>query len=413
VATKTALAIVPKDQASAAPVKPVKSGPQRFASVARAIQELQPALPVYALYPKRITRAVKSFMTGFPGETLYAVKANPAPPLLDLIYKAGLRSFDTASLEEVKLIAERYKDAACHFMAPIRIRGTAGEAYRKYGVRSFVIDDERELRRIDEETGITLPSERKNIVIFVRLATPVDGVFLELSSKFGVDSLAGAELLKKVVAAGFTPALTFHVGSLCIRPTAYRQALEICRDAVELSGVELAAFDVGGGFPAPYPGVPSPPMTEYFKAIRDARKALKLSKTAKLYCEPGRALCAEGMSVITQVIRRRDDTLYINDGVYGSFDEMTLPDWNIDYPRRVFMRTGAGKVVSVGGPRRPYRIYGPTCDTLDKMPRPILLPHTLGDEDWIEFGMVGAYSAALRTAFNGFYPDQWVEVLEA
>ena len=412
-ATKTALAVAPAAQAAAAVAKPLKTTPQRYASVARAIQELQPSLPVYALYPKRITKAVKTFMTGFPGETLYAVKANPAPPMLDLIYKAGLRHFDTASLQEVKIIAERYKDAVCHFMAPIRIRGTAGEAYRKYGVRSFVIDDERELKRIDEETGITLPSERKKLTVFVRLATPVDGAFLELSSKFGVDSMAGAELLKKVAAAGFTPALTFHVGSLCIRPMAYRQALEICRDAVELSGVELAAFDVGGGFPAPYPGVPSPPMKDYFQAIREARKALKLSKNAKLYCEPGRALCAEGMSVITQVIRRRDDRLYINDGVYGSFDEMTLPDWNIDYPRRVYMRTGAGKVVEVGGPRRPYRIYGPTCDTLDKMPRPILLPHTLGDEDWIEFGMVGAYSAALRTAFNGFYPDQWVEVLEA
>lgn len=391
---------------------PGPKGPPRFATVARAIEALQPALPVYALFPKRISRAVKKFMTGFPGKTMYAVKANPAAPLLDLIYQAGLRDFDTASLPEVKLIAERYKDATCHFMAPIRIRGTAGEAYRKYGVRSFVIDDERELKRIEEETGVTLPSEKKQITLFVRLSTPVDGAFIELSSKFGVDAAAGAALLKKVAAAGFTPALTFHVGSLCIRPLAYRQALEFCRDAVEMSGVELAGFDVGGGFPAPYPGVPAPAMDEYFAAIKEARKTLKLSKTAQLYCEPGRALCAEGLSTITQVIRRRDDRLYLNDGVYGSFDEMTLPDWNIDYPRRVYMRTGSGKVVEVGGPRRPYRVYGPTCDTLDKMPRPILLPHTLGDEDYIEFGMVGAYSCALRTAFNGFYPDQWVEVQE-
>lgn len=389
------------------------SGPPRFASVAQAIEKMQPALPVYALFPKRITRAVRAFLTGFPGETLYAVKANPAPPLLDLIYKAGLRHFDTASLPEVKLIAERFKDATCHFMAPIRIRGTAGEAYRKYGVRTFVIDDERELQRIDEETGVALPSERKNITLYVRLSTPVDGAFLELSSKFGLDAAAGADLLKKVAAAGFTPALTFHVGSLCIRPMAYRQALEFCRDAVVASGVELAGFDVGGGFPAPYPGVPAPPLDDYFYAIREARKTLKLAKNAKLYCEPGRAICAEGVSAITQVVRRRGDRIYLNDGVYGSFDEMTLPDWNIDYPRRVFMRTGAGKVVEVGGPRRPYRVYGPTCDTLDKMPRPVLLPQNLGDEDWIEFGMVGAYSCALRTAFNGFYPDQWCEISEA
>lgn len=393
--------------------KPKKAGPKRFATVARAIEALRPELPVYALYPKRIAKAVKKFMTGFPGKTLYAVKANPAPPLLDLIYKAGLRDFDTASLPEVKLIAERYKDATCHFMAPIRIRGTTGEAYRKYGVRSFAIDDETELKHLDEETGITLPSERKKVIVFVRLSTPVDGAFLELSSKFGLDAADGAALLKKVAALGFTPALTFHVGSLCIRPLAYRQALEFCREAVEMAGVELGGFDVGGGFPAPYPGVPAPPMDEYFKAIREARQSLKLPRKAPLLCEPGRALCAEGMSAITQVIRRKEGRIYINDGVYGSFDEMTLPDWNIDYPRRVYMRTGAGKVVEVGGPRRAFRVYGPTCDTLDKMPRPILLPNNLGDEDWIEFGMVGAYSAALRTAFNGFYPDQWVEVQEA
>ncbi len=383
-----------------------------YPTVADAIEALQPALPVYALYPKRIAAAVKTFMSGFPGTTLYAVKANPAPAMLDLIYKAGLRHFDTASLQEVKLIAERFPDAACHFMTPIRIRGAAGEAYRKYGVRSFVIDDERELRRIDEETGVTTPAERARIMIYVRLSTPVDGAFLELSSKFGLDAARGADLLKKVAAAGFTPALTFHVGSLCIRPLAYRQALEFCRDAVAMSGVEIAGLDVGGGFPAPYPGVPAPALGEYFKAIKEARRTLRLAKDAKLYCEPGRAICAEGMSVITQVVRRNGDFIYLNDGVYGSFDEMTLPDWNIDYPRRVFMRTGAGKVVAVGGPRRPYRVYGPTCDTLDKMPRPILLPQNLGDEDWVEFGMVGAYSAALRTGFNGFYPDDWVVVQE-
>ncbi|BCW90039.1 Lysine/ornithine decarboxylase [Alphaproteobacteria bacterium SO-S41] len=400
-------------KAAASADTPKRSGPQRFPTVARAIEALRPSLPVYALYPKRITKSVKSFMSGFPGTTMYAVKANPAPPLLDLIYKAGLRDFDTASLPEVKLIAERYKDATCHFMAPIRIRGTTGEAYRKYGVRSFAIDDETELKHLDEETGITLASERKQVKVFVRLSTPVDGAFLELSSKFGLDAADGAVLLKKVAALGFTPALTFHVGSLCIRPLAYRQALEFCREAVEMAGVELGGFDVGGGFPAPYPGVPAPPMNDYFKAIRDARKALRLPPKAPLLCEPGRALCAEGISAITQVIRRKEGRIYINDGVYGSFDEMTLPDWNIDYPRRVYMRTGAGKVVEVGGPRRAYRVYGPTCDTLDKMPRPILLPTNLGDEDWIEFGMVGAYSAALRTAFNGFYPDQWVEVQEA
>ncbi len=407
--TKTAALVAAPPHAATRSADPARP---RFRSVARLIEEMKPVEPVYALYPKRISRAVRRFMSGFGGRTLYAVKANPAPAMLDLIYKAGLRDFDTASLQEVKLVAERFKDATCHFMTPIRLPGAAGEAYRKYGVRSFVVDDPRELKRIVEETGIVSAAERRKTRIFVRLSTPVEGAFLELSSKFGVDADEGAELLKAVAAEGFTPALTFHVGSLCIRPVAYAQALEYCRAAIDMSGVEVGALDVGGGFPAAYPGVPAPPLEDFFFAVAQARKALKLPKSAEMLCEPGRALCADGMSVVTQVIRRRGDRIYLNDGVYGSFDEMTLPDWNIDYPRRVFMRTGAGKAVEVGGPRRPYRVYGPTCDTLDKMPRPILLPHTIGDGDWIEFGMIGAYSAALRTRFNGFFPDRFAEVQE-
>jgi ornithine decarboxylase len=401
-----------KTQAPAALAAPAEPAIPRFASVTRMIDALKPVEPVYALYPKRVTRAVRRFLKGFPGKTLYAVKANPSVPMLDMIYRAGCRHFDTASLPEVKLIAERYKDARCYFMTPIRLPGAAEEAYKRYGVRHFVIDDKRELARLTAETGISAKAERKKTTVFVRLATPVEGAFLELSSKFGVDADEGAELLKAVAEAGFTPALTFHVGSLCIRPVAYAQALEFCRAALDMSGVEIGAFDVGGGFPVPYPGVPAPELEDFFFAITQARKALKLPKSAELLCEPGRALCAEGMSVVTQVVRRRGDRLYLNDGVYGSFDEMTLPDWNIDYPRRAFMRTGAGRVVSVGGPRRPFRVYGPTCDTLDKLPRPILLPHTIGDGDWIEFGMIGAYSTALRTRFNGFFPDRFAETLE-
>lgn len=384
----------------------------RFPTVARAIEALKPVEPLYAVYPRRVKRAVKRFLTGFPGRTLYAVKANPAPELLDQLYSAGIRHFDTASIEEVRLIAKRYKDARCYFMTPIRMRGQAGEAYRRFGVRHFVIDDEREIGRIAEEAGLHTPAARAGVTLFVRLSTPVDGAYLELSSKFGVDVEEGARLLHLVAAAGFTPALTFHVGSLCIRPAAYPQALAYCAEAVQRAGVTLGAFDVGGGFPAPYPGVPAPPLEAYFAAIRQARKALRLPPKAELLCEPGRALVAEGLSVITQVVRRKGDKLYLNDGVYGSFDEMTLPDWNVDYPRRVYMMTGAGRAVEIGGPRKAYRVYGPTCDTLDKMPRPILLPHTLGDDDWIEFGMIGAYSCALRTSFNGFFPNRFIEVME-
>ena len=127
-------------------------------------------------------------------------------------------------------------------------------------------------------------------------------------------------------------------------------------------------------------------------------------------CEPGRALVAEGLSLITQVILRKGDSLYMNDGVYGSFDELTLPGWNADYPALVFTVDAKNRALPLPGTLKPFRVYGPTCDTLDVLPRPQMLPEGIGPGDYIVFDSIGAYSAAVRTTFNGFYPDNWVLV---
>ena len=116
------------------------------------------------------------------------------------------------------------------------------------------------------------------------------------------------------------------------------------------------------------------------------------------------------MSLITQVILRKGESLYINDGVYGSFDELTLPGWTAHYQHKVWSLDSKNRVVPVAGESKPFRVYGPTCDTLDVLPYPLQLPESIAAGDFIVFEDMGAYSVAIRTAFNGFFPDNWAVV---
>ncbi|HEY3776668.1 MAG TPA: hypothetical protein VGL35_01275 [Rhizomicrobium sp.] len=377
----------------------------RFASVESLIEKERPAEPVYILFPEKFRVAARRFLDRFPGETLYAVKANPAPQVLDLVYASGIRHFDTASLAEIELVHGRFPDAQCHFMAPVRLPGTTRIAYDEHAVRDFVIDCDFELDKLLSETR-----GAEGCRIFVRLATPLGGAVLELSSKFGATPEDAARLLGRVAESGAAPALTFHVGSQCLSPFSYAQAIEIARRTAALSGIDIVALDIGGGFPGPYPGQDVPPYHWYFDTIREALATLPDADKLSLLCEPGRALIAEGVSLVAQVVLRKADKLYMNDGIYGSFDELTLPGWTTDYHTRVFALDAKGRALVEPAANAAFRVYGPTCDTLDVLPRPLMLPETIGPGDFIVFDSIGAYSYAVRTSFNGFLPDRWAIV---
>jgi ornithine decarboxylase len=377
----------------------------RFASVEQLIETMKPGDPIYVLFPEKFRIAARRFLDVFPGDTLFAVKANPAPQVLEFVYASGIRHFDTASLSEIELVRSMFPDAQCHFMAPVRLPGTARIAYTRHGVRDFVVDCDFELDKLLSETG-----GGKDCRIFVRLATPLGGAVLELSSKFGTTPEDGARLLKRVAESGAAPALTFHVGSQCLSPFSYAQAIEIARRCAALAEIDIAALDIGGGFPGPYPGQDVPPYHWYFDTIREAIATLPNAGKLPLLCEPGRALVAEGMSLVTQVILRKGDTLYMNDGIYGSFDELTLPGWTTDYHTRVFALDAEGRALPETAADNAFRVYGPTCDTLDVLPRPLMLPETIGPGNFIAFESIGAYSYAVRTNFNGFLPDRWAIV---
>ena len=205
------------------------------------------------------------------------------------------------------------------------------------------------------------------------------------------------------------PCLTFHVGSQCLSPFSYAQAIEIAQRTVNLSGVEIAALDIGGGFPAAYAGEEPPPFDWYFDMIKEALANLD-RPNLNVMCEPGRALVAHGISLVTQVVMRRGDRIYLNDGIYGSFDEQRFASFDENYPPTAITLDAKGNAKKLSGEKRPFRAFGPTCDSADVLPRPQMLPDTIANGDFILFEAMGAYTVSSRSPFNGYYPDSWAIV---
>ena len=368
-----------------------------FASSLKAIEGLKPPEPLYLVQPEKISSAAKQFLDGFPGDVLYAVKANPHPVALRQLWDAGIRHFDTASLGEIESVKTLLPEAICHFMAPVRLPGQAKAAFEQHGVTDFVVDSESELDKLLDETG-----KPTKLRVFVRLVTALGGALLEMSSKYGCRPEEASKLLARVAQAGAQPCLTFHVGSQCLSPFSYAQAIEIAQRTITLSGVEIAALDIGGGFPTAYAGQEPPPYHWYFDMIKEAFANMD-AKDVPVMCEPGRALCAPGISLVTQVVLRRGDRLYLNDGIYGSFDE--------DYPPSAITLDAKGKAKIPGGELLPFRAFGPTCDSADKLPRSLMLPDGINTGDFILFGAMGAYTVSSRSNFNGYYPDNWAVIV--
>jgi len=365
---------------------------------ARAVAEaLTPSYPVYCLDLAGLAAHARAFVDTFPGRVMYAVKCNPYPRIIDTLYRAGVRHFDTASLPEIAQVRESHRDAEAYFMNPAKARAVIRTAYEVYGVRHFVVDHHSELEKTLEATG------GDGIVVHVRLKTAETKVLFDLASKFGAPFDEAVELLAAVRGEGLRCGLAFHVGSQCQTIDAYRDALALCTQVIEASGVTIDYLDVGGGFPAYYPGQTIAPLEEYFDAITGTLKTMPLRNDTVLMCEPGRALVADYTSLLTQVLLRKEDSIYINDGVYGSLSELVIT--RMDLPMRVIRLSG-----SVASQTRSFTVYGPTCDSMDILPGKCELPEDVREGDWIEIGQLGAYSNAAATRFNGFSAETFVEV---
>jgi ornithine decarboxylase len=167
---------------------------------------------------------------------------------------------------------------------------------------------------------------------------------------------------------------------------------------------------VGGGFPSVYPGMIPPDLADYVDSIDRGFAEMMVHETTELWCEPGRALVAEGSSILTKVELRKGDAIYLNDGSYGSLFDAAHTKW--PFPVKLLRKDG-DEAVEVEGPLKPFRFYGPTCDSIDHMPGPFWLPEDIGEGDYVEIGMLGAYGVAMNTRFNGFGDAETVEVEDA
>ncbi|MEQ9520852.1 MAG: hypothetical protein RLN89_15590 [Parvibaculum sp.] len=366
---------------------------QRFTSVREMVDRLDPSYPIFVIWPDLIREKAQVFIEHFPGEVLYAVKCNPHPLILETLYGAGIHSFDTASLPEIARVRELLPEAACYFNHPVKGRGALDTAADVYGLEDFVIDHVTELDKIEQVVG-------RDVTVAVRFATSGTGAVYDLSAKFGASVEDTVSLLQDVARRGMRPALTFHVGSQCVDVSAYRKALVQAKAIIDASSVEIAHLDIGGGFPAPYAGA-EVDLEGMLQEITATVKELGL--TMPLLCEPGRALVADGCSLLLQVHLRKGDDLYVNEGIYGCLSEVNIGKF-------VMPARGFGRRHQLTGEPKAFRVFGPTCDSLDVLDCPFLVPDDIQEGDWIEVGLVGAYSLALATGFNGFMTEAVVAV---
>ncbi len=369
-----------------------------YANVPALLAARRPVQPVYCIHPRAYSAAASAFVAGFPGRVLYAVKANDHPRVLGLLHEAGVRHFDCASLPEIETITRLCPGGTCYFMTPVRLRGAAAAAQDEFGVRHFMIDHASGLAPLAAEIDMA------SSVVFARMAVHHASAMADLSVRFGAPPDDIPQLLAAIRDAGAEPALAFNVGSNVSHPDAYRYAIGVAREVLGRLPFRVRLVDIGGGFPLSYPGFEVPPLAAYFAAAKDSIAELPLVTGGEVLVEPGRALAAPGLSAIVEVLLRKEERLFLNDGMYGIFWELRFKGHE-RYPVRCY-RDGhlhAGATAS-------FRLYGPTCDSSDAMPGPVELPADVRAGDYLEFGCIGAYSLTGRTNFNGHYSDDIVTI---
>ncbi|MXO64772.1 type III PLP-dependent enzyme [Altericroceibacterium endophyticum] len=372
-----------------------------YPNASAVVRDLSPDEPVILNRPHAAARAARFFAQKFPGKSLYAVKANPSPDLVRILWDSGVTHYDVASIAEVRMVRSVLPEATLCFMHPVKTKRAIAEAYHQHGVTTFSLDTMEELEKIVEATTADDGTQADDLNLLVRLRVSSDYSELSLASKFGIDLADAAPLLQATRQHCDALGICFHVGSQAMTPFAYVQALERVRAAIAEAAVTVDIVDVGGGFPSSYPGMEPPPLEDYFGIIHRHFENLPISYSAELWCEPGRALCAEYSSLIVKVEKRRGDELYINDGAYGALFDAAHVAWRFPVEALEDDLTEA---------LEEFSFYGPTCDDADFMKGPFMLPADIQAGDYIEVGMLGAYGAAMKTAFNGFGAAECINV---
>ena len=371
---------------------------QKFKSVDELVSQLKPEKPIYCIRKKSIQLASTYFRNKFPGKILYAVKTNPHPEVLKTIVESGIENFDVASIQEIKDIRAIDPNAKCSYMHTVKSRESIRDAYFNHNIKTFSLDTKDELIKIIESTN-----HASDLELFLRIAVSNEHAEIDLSKKFGALTSETFGLLRLTKQYAKKIGLSFHVGSQCMHPISYVKGISEVGNIIKKTKIIPDYINIGGGFPAIYPDLVPQSLDNYFEEIKKGLENLKLEKLPELICEPGRAIVAESGSTIVRINLRKKQKLYINDGTYGTLFDAGTP--NIVYPSRIIK---TGKIISKK--LTAFDFYGPTCDSMDYMKGPFLLPNNIKENDYIELGQLGAYGLTFRTQFNGFYSNEIYEV---
>ena len=371
---------------------------RKFKNVDELVNELKPDYPVYCIRPESIKKSTKFFKDNFPGKVLYAVKTNPHEKIIKQIISNGIEDFDVASLNEIKLIKKIKPEANLYFMHTIKSKESISSAYFDYGVKNFSLDHKDELRKILEATN-----QAKDLNLYVRIAVSNEHAEIDLSKKFGALPSEALGLVRLCKEHSKKLGISFHVGSQCMHKISYSKGIREIGNIIKKTKIIPDVINVGGGFPSLYPDLNPEPLNNYLNEIKISLKNLKLQKLPEIICEPGRAIVAESGSTIVKVILRKKQNLYINDGTYGSLFDAGVPNFVLPTKMVTNGRIHSKKLTS-------FKFFGPTCDSLDYMKGPFLLPNNIKEGDYIELGQLGAYGLTFRTKFNGFYSNKIFEL---
>jgi ornithine decarboxylase len=373
---------------------------RKFTDVNELVNTLQPNHPVYCIRPDSIRTSTQFFKNNFPGKILYAVKTNPNKKVLKHIISHGIENFDAASINEIQLVRNLKPDAHIYFMHTVKCRNDISEAYYNLGIKDFALDTKDELIKILEATNYA-----KDLTLYIRISISNEHAEIDLSRKFGAPSSEALGLVRLCKEHADKIGISFHVGSQCMHKISFTKAIKEVGNIIKKTKIIPDIINVGGGFPSVYPDLNPEPLENYLNEIKNSIKKLNLPFTPELICEPGRAIVAESGSTIVKVNLRKKQKLYINDGTYGTLFDAGVP--NFILPSRMILN---GRVQSKK--LTPFNFFGPTCDSMDYMKGPFMLPNNIKEGDYIELGQLGAYGLTFRTKFNGFYSDKIFETAD-
>lgn len=353
----------------------------------------KPDKPVTFYSPEKLTKVSTDFQNNFQGEVSYAVKSNPDPIVIRQLILSGINSFDVASPVEIDLVRDLGAGVKLQYNNPVRSRSEIAYAVSK-GVRSFSVDRRDELNKL----LVALPA---GCEISVRLKLDQAGGAYDFGEKFGATEQECIELLRIVTAAGHRGSMTFHPGTQCTDPAIWGTYISTCADIALRAETKLFRLNVGGGFPADR-GQENTDLKSVFNNIHTAWRQNFGAKRPLLLCEPGRAMVADAFDLCCRIKSLAPGEVFLNDGIYGGLSEFRDVGHCDRYT--VFSPTGERRI----GKSQPFVAFGPTCDSLDKLPKPLNLPSDTQEDDYILIKGMGAYVRAISTSFNGYGDIQTV-----